>query len=593
MSDTVTTKQKLAALYRVASYRPIYTVGILTLSLLAAILEGVGVSFLLPIIKQVQQGTTSGNESQLMSIFIDAYRALSIPFTLEYIILGVSIVMVLRYTTTFAVAWLQTALKEQYVRHLQNQAFDNALQASITYFDTEGSDDILNAIITQAGQAGRIIKTIITFIEQGLISLIYLSVALYVTPTLTIATVVFLGIIVVLLRYFLESGYSFGDKVADANERVQSAAQAGTQGIRDVKLFGMQSELSRRFSEATRQYADASVSLNRNQVAMDKIYQLISALAVFMLIYIAIRFTTLSVGGLAVFLFAMFRLAPRASTLNNKIYRIEGELPHVIRTQEFIDELYDKREHTGSERELPPEINRLEFDDVSFAYQEDDKTLRDVTFGVERGEFIAFAGQSGAGKSTIVYLLAQMYQPDSGDIFANNIPITSFDIDGWRSRIAVVRQHPHIFNDTLRYNVAIGVDNVSESEIRRVCELAQVTQFVKDLPNGYDTILGDNGVRLSGGQRQRVAVARALLKDADILILDEATSDLDTKIEETVHRGIEEMDSSQAVIAIAHRLSTVRNADRIYVMSDGEIIETGTHGDLINTDGKYAELHKT
>ena len=212
-------------------------------------------------------------------------------------------------------------------------------------------------------------------------------------------------------------------------------------------------------------------------------------------------------------------------------------------------------------------------------------------FEVKKGEFIAFVGESGAGKSTIASLLARLYTPDSGRILAAGRPVSEYDIDEWRSRVAYVRQDPFIFNTTLEGNLRIANPDATRRELERVCEIAQVTEFVDDLPNGYDSELGDDGVRLSGGQRQRVALARALLEDADILILDEATSDLDTNIEARVQAGIESMDRDFMTLAIAHRLSTISDADRIYTVQDGTIVEQGEHESLLSRDGQYAELY--
>jgi subfamily B ATP-binding cassette protein MsbA len=288
----------------------------------------------------------------------------------------------------------------------------------------------------------------------------------------------------------------------------------------------------------------------------------------------------------------MFRLGPKASALNSKLYSIENNLPHLVRTQKFIDELKRNTEPTGDSESVPNEIQTIKFDNVRFSYRgQDEEAISGVSFELEKGEFVGVVGQSGAGKSTIVSLLVRMYEPDSGEIRANSRSIHEMDIDEWRSKIAVVRQDPHIFNDTLRYNLTIGNRDVSEAELDRVVRIAKVDEFFNDLPSGYETQLGDDGVRLSGGQRQRVALARALLKDADVLVLDEATSDLDSNLEKEVQAAIESMDRDYAMIGIAHRLSTVKNADRIYSVDDGEIVEKGEHAELVDNGGPYAELY--
>jgi subfamily B ATP-binding cassette protein MsbA len=288
----------------------------------------------------------------------------------------------------------------------------------------------------------------------------------------------------------------------------------------------------------------------------------------------------------------MFRLGPKASALNAKLYSIENTLPHLVRAQKFIDELKRNQEPDSNREPVPDTVQTVEFNDVRFSYKgQDEEALSGVSFEFEKSEFIGFVGQSGAGKSTIVSMLARMYEPDSGDIRANNRSIHEMDVDEWRSRIAIVRQNPFIFNDTLRYNLTIGNREVSRAELNRATRIARVDEFLDELPDGYETQLGDDGVRLSGGQRQRVALARALLKDADVLVLDEAMSDLDSNLEKEVQESIESMEQDYAMIGIAHRLSTVKNADRIYTVDDGEIIETGKHEELIDNGGQYAELY--
>jgi ATP-binding cassette, subfamily B, bacterial MsbA len=598
MSDTGTSdtgrtwREKGRALYRVATFQPKLAITVIALSVAAALLEGIGLSFIMPIVEVAQADAPAEEADGLLETFLMIYETLGIPFTLGYLVTGVAAVMTVRFTASFLVGWLGAAIQTKYVRYLQEEAYNKALEADVSYFDREGSDDILNAIVTQAEYAGSVIAYVLGAIEQGLLAAIYLAIALYLAPLLTVISAVFLGSMTFMFKHILDSGYSLGDKVANAKEGIQSRAQAGTQGVREVKLFGMIDELRAGFNESAEQFEKNSIKVERNDSAITNYYQLMTAVSVFGLIYLALTFSSLTLAELGVFLFAMFKLGPKISNLNKYLYRIDSELPHLVRTQEFIDELERSREPADASRPVPASIERVEIDDIRFSYDSSDQpVLRGVSFGFGRDDFVAFVGPSGAGKSTIASLLARMYEPDRGDIRANGVSIDEFDVQQWRSRVSVVRQDPHIFNDTLRRNVTVGKRNATRAEVERVCEIAQVTEFLTELPDGYDTVLGDQGVKLSGGQRQRVAIARALLKEADLLILDEATSDLDTALERRVHHGIESMDRDYAMLVIAHRLSTVTNADRIYTMEDGEIVEFGPHEELLSNSSTYSSLY--
>jgi subfamily B ATP-binding cassette protein MsbA len=590
-NNAVSRREKINALFDVARFNPRFTAVIIGLGLVAAVLEGVGLSFILPIVEIVQTEDPVAQADGLMAVFVTAYQTLGIPFTLGYVVVGVAAVMTARYTMSFIVAWFREALRTYYIRDLQMRAFGSALDARIEYFDEEGSDDILNAIVTQTNYAGRAIQRVVRLTETLFLSLAYLLIALLIAPTLTLFALVVLGGLTVLLRKVVEPGYEIGELVAEANERRQEAVQAGTQGIRDIRIFGLADELYQDFIDAIDQFTDSRIKLRRNEAAINNFYNLGVAVSVFVLIYLALTFANLSVGALGVFLFAMFQLGPKVSNLNGQFYNLENDLPHLVRTQNFIRELESQEEPNDPVRDVPTSIDHVESNGVRFSYDGDEQVLRGVDFEVEKGEFIAFVGQSGAGKSTIVSLLARLYSVDEGEIRANGVPIHEMDIDEWRDRLSIVRQSPFIFNDTLRYNLTIGNRDVTEAELNRVCEISRVDEFFDDLPNGYDTMLGDDGVRLSGGQKQRVALARALLEDADLLVLDEATSDLDSNLEQEVQAAIEAMDRDYAMITIAHRLSTVQNADRIYTMDNGEVTETGTHAELLDHGGRYEELY--
>ena len=588
-SEQLSNREKLRVLRRVADYRPVFSLGLVALGAFVALFEGIGLGFIYPIIETAQSEDPTQVSGPVMETFVRAYEILGIPFSLGYLILGVAAIMLVRYTMSFISQWLAITLAKQYEKDLRTRAFDGALDAEVAYYDQEGTDDILNAIITETRYSSRVIESGVRLMQTVFLVGMYMAVMFYIDPPMTVFAMVLLGGITVLLRFVIEPAVTVGSRVAEANERVQETVQAGTQGIRDVKLFGLREEVFSSFSESIDQYASSEVDLGRNEAAIKNLFELSAAITIFVLIYVGFTFTGLALGELGIFLIAMFQLAPRVSTLNSVYYNVEGFLSHAMRTHIFLDRL-DRRQERSGDRSVS-KVNEVAFDGVNFAYNEDKPVLQGVSFEVQAGDFVAFVGQSGAGKSTIVSLLTRMYDPAKGEIRADGIPIDEYEIDEWRERIAVVRQQPYIFTDTLENNVTIGNRDATRADVERVCEIAKVDEFVDTLPNGYDSQLGDDGVRLSGGQRQRVALARALLKDADFLALDEATSDLDSNLEKEVQAAIESMNREYGIIAIAHRLSTVQNADRIYTVKNGEIVESGSHQELVENDGEYAQLY--
>ncbi len=588
-SPEITARQKLLALARVARYKPWKTAAIALLSIAAAGLEAIGLSFILPIVELADGGDVSPEEADgLMRAFVTVYAFVGVDLSLETVVIGVSLVIFVRFSASFCASWARKVLQKEYRRHLTKRTFERTMDARIAYFDTKGSDDIINAVITQTKYGSNVLTQSLSTLERSVMALAYLAVGLYLAPLLTLLMVGVLGCITYVVRNVIEPGYVVGERVADANEQLQNSVQSGVQGVRDVKVFRMSDEIESGFRNAINRYVEASVRLGRNKAFIDNAYQFSLAISLFAIIYLALAYSPITLGELAVFLFAMFRLAPQASTINSLVYTLEGNLPHLVRTFEYIDAVDERSEPSGEEP--PPErIDRLAFEDVAFGYG-DEPVLRGIDFEASRGEFVAMVGPSGAGKSTIASLLARLYEPDSGRITANDRPIDRFDLGEWRSKVTMVRQNPFIFNETLAFNLTIGARDASESDVRRACEVARVDEFLHDLPDEYETMLGDDGVQLSGGQRQRVALARALLTDAPIVILDEATSDLDSHLEADIHEAIEET-ADRTIVAIAHRLSTVSNADRIYTIEDGRIVERGTHRQLLADEGMYASMY--
>lgn len=589
-----TLSEKLEALRRAMGHRPGLAATILVLKLFAAVFEGIGLTFLLPIIELAMTSDGLGEDtSPIAAVFVQAYDVVGIPVTLETLILGLALVMTIRYSVSFLIGWLQASLTTTYMASLRRRSYEALLAADVAYVDRQDGDEIVNTVITETRAAGRVIGDVLSAVEKVLFAGVYATIAIVLSPALTIATIVVLGFVVVLTRFGLDSGYDIGDGVATANEEIQSLINAGTQGTREIRLFTMQSDLADQFDRAHDRLVDTRVRLERNHVALGSFNQLLNAFVVFGLVYVAIQYLALGFATLGTFLFAIYRLSPLISELNNTLYSIDGTLPHLVRSQALVEEFSAHSRPTDGE--AVPDRTAVEFEDVSFRYDDDaDRTdLRNVSLSVDRGETIALVGPSGAGKSTIVSLLARLYEPDEGRITVDDVPLERIDRDEWHERVTVVPQQPFLFTGTLRKNVTIGDPTADERAVLDACERSQVSAFLDDLPDGLDTTLGDDGVRLSGGQRQRIAIARALLTDADVLILDEATSELDSPTEAAILEAIDEMDREYATVVIGHVLTAIKDADRIYTVVDGELVESGTHRELLAGDTQYADLYES
>lgn len=366
--------------------------------------------------------------------------------------------------------------------------------------------------------------------------------------------------------------------------------------MRIVKAFATKGFEINRFAKETQKYYKLMIRRDRLRFVSSPVSETFGATIAALLLWVGARdvlvIESISSEDFLRFILLLFSLFQPLKNLTNVVNELQNGLASADRVFAIMDIKSDIQDVDNAFK-VKDLNSSLSFNDVSFTYgNKDEKVLNNINFKINKGEIFALVGPSGAGKSTLVDLIPRFYDTMSGSIKIDGKDIKDLELKSLRSIMGIVTQETFLFDDTVKANISYGVENISDDEIKDASKAANAHEFIRKLPDGYNTIIGERGVSLSGGQKQRIAIARAIVKNPPILILDEATSSLDSESEKHVQSAIENLMSERTVFVIAHRLSTVHNANRILVLENGQIVQEGKHDDLINVDGLYKQLHK-
>lgn len=366
--------------------------------------------------------------------------------------------------------------------------------------------------------------------------------------------------------------------------------------MRIVKAFATKGFEINRFAKETQKYYKLMIRRDRLRFVSSPVSETFGATIAALLLWVGARdvlvIESISSEDFLRFILLLFSLFQPLKNLTNVVNELQNGLASADRVFAIMDIKSDIQDVDNAFK-VKDLNSSLSFNDVSFTYgNKDEKVLNNINFKINKGEIFALVGPSGAGKSTLVDLIPRFYDTMSGSIKIDGKDIKDLELKSLRSLMGIVTQETFLFDDTVKANISYGVENISDDEIKDASKAANAHEFIKKLPDGYNTIIGERGVSLSGGQKQRIAIARAIVKNPPILILDEATSSLDSESEKHVQSAIENLMSERTVFVIAHRLSTVHNANKILVLENGQIVQEGKHDDLINVDGLYKQLHK-
>jgi subfamily B ATP-binding cassette protein MsbA len=589
--------KRLLPYLRPHSWRMVITI---VANLIAALLDGFSIALLIPFLNILfHQPATAIPNGMVAKLINAAIGGRIIPGdemrSLRNVIIVVLIAVVLKNLLVWIAGQFGATLQEYVTRDLRNSVYRHLAHLPLGYFTQMKAGQILSRVINDTFETRLILTQIVTqSLQSASLVVVYIAILFSISWQLSLIALVILPLLGFSLQPMLKKLRKGNLRRGNVHGEMTSVLQETISGIRLVKASGTEAYEEARFADGSNKYALSSLKMTRLALVAPPVTEIIGTLIAVLILWIGawqvLRNGTMTGATLLAFLTLVLRLLQPLKQLSQMRTTAQSSLASAERLFEILDSPAEFQRDRGT-RDAAKFDRELKFEDVSFSYG-DAPVLANVDFSAKKGEVVALVGPSGSGKSTLVDLIPRFYEPTEGRILLDGIDTREIKLPVLRSLTGIVSQETVLFHDSVRNNIAYGaMGKYTQAQIEEAARAANAHEFIVELPQGYDTLLGERGTRLSGGQRQRLAIARALLTDPPILILDEATSALDTESERLVQEAVDRLLQGRTVFVIAHRLSTITHADQILVLDRGEIAERGTHAELLTRRGAYYRLY--